>query len=94
MKFLGNTGLTKLIQLIKSTFIKIEDTVEVQELDTETVSTITLAPIATTGSYTDLIDKPNPIVVDQVYNATSTNAQSGTAIAGVLGDIETLLQGV
>lgn len=30
-------------------------------------------------------------VVDQTYDGTSTNAQSGVAIAGVLGDIETLL---
>lgn len=33
----------------------------------------------------------NYTTVDQIYNGTSANAQSGVAIAGVLGDIETLL---
>lgn len=33
-------------------------------------------------------------VIDQTYDGTSANAQSGVAIAGVLGDIETLLSQV
>lgn len=44
-----------------------------------------LATVATTGSYDDLTDKPyipSGVVVDQTYDATSQNAQSGVAIAG------------
>lgn len=44
----------------------------------------TLATVATSGSYNDLSDKPTipeGVVVDQVYYASSTNAQSGVAVA-------------
>jgi hypothetical protein len=34
------------------------------------------------------------VTVDQTYDATSTNAQSGVAIAGVIGDINTVLEEV
>lgn len=51
-----------------------------------------LANVATSGEYNDLINKPT---VDQTYNATSTNAQSGTAIANVLnGYQESLTNGI
>lgn len=46
-----------------------------------------LATVATSGSYDDLIDKPTippGVTVDQVYDATSANAQSGVAMAGAL----------
>lgn len=49
-----------------------------------------LATVATTGSYTDLLDKPTippGVVVDQVYDGTSTNAQSGTAVAGAISGV-------
>ena len=36
----------------------------------------------------------NKIVVDQTYSPTSENAQSGVAIAGVIGDIETALDNI
>ena len=48
-----------------------------------------LAKVATTGSYNDLVDKPDipsGVIVDQQFDATSTNAQSGTAVAGAVGD--------
>ena len=61
------------------------------EIDSEQVSEITLANVATSGDYADLSNKP---VVDQTYNSISTNAQSGVAIAGVLGNIETLLHNI
>ena len=47
----------------------------------------TLAAVATSGSYTDLTDKPTipaAVTVDQHYNASSTNPQSGTAVAEAL----------
>ena len=50
MKALTTAGLTKLIQLIKSSFISVDDTV--------TTTTVTLADVATSGSYNDLTDKP------------------------------------
>jgi hypothetical protein len=50
MKVLSTAGLTKLIQLIKSAFISVDET--------ETTTEITLANVATTGSYNDLSNKP------------------------------------
>lgn len=50
MKALTTAGLTKLIQLIKSSFISVDDTV--------TTTTVTLADVATSGSYNDLTNKP------------------------------------
>lgn len=46
-----------------------------------------LATVATSGSYNDLSDKPyipEGITIDQTYSATSTNAQSGKAVAGAI----------
>jgi hypothetical protein len=63
MKVLTTAGLTKLIQLIKSGFIKTTDTV--------TTNTVTLATVATSGSYTDLSDKPT------IGNGTITFTQGG-----------------
>jgi hypothetical protein len=43
-----------------------------------------LATVATSGSYNDLTDKPyipSGVVVDQTFDSTSQNAQSGVAIA-------------
>ena len=44
------------------------------------VNSSDLATVATSGSYNDLSNKPTIPVVDQTYNGTSTNAQSGVAI--------------
>ena len=46
-----------------------------------------LATVATSGSYNDLSDKPyipEGVTIDQTYSATSTNAQSGKAVAGAI----------
>lgn len=58
MKVVSTEALTKLIQLVKSAFIKVDDVVEVTEIETETPSEITLATVATSGDYDDLINKP------------------------------------
>lgn len=58
MKVVSTEALTKLIQLVKSAFIKVDDVVEVTEIETETSSEITLATVATSGDYDDLINKP------------------------------------
>ena len=47
----------------------------------------TLATVATSGSYTDLSNKPTIPSVDQSYNAASTNAQSGVAVAQAIAAI-------
>ena len=49
-----------------------------------------LATVATSGSYNDLSDKPTipaAVTVDQTYSASSTNAQSGVAVAGALATV-------
>ena len=46
-----------------------------------------LASVATSGSYADLSNKPTIPTVDQSYSASSTNAQSGTAVAGALATV-------
>ena len=50
MKVVSTEALTKLIQLIKGSFIS--------NTDTETVNTVTLATVATTGAYSDLSGTP------------------------------------
>ena len=45
----------------------------------------TLATVATTGEYSDLLNTPT---VDQTYNATSANAQSGVAVASAISDMQ------
>lgn len=75
MKVVSTEALTKLIQLVKSAFIKVDDVVEVTEIDTETPSEVELATVATTGDYSDLSNKPT---IPTVNNATITFTQGGT----------------
>ena len=53
MKVVSTEALTKLIQLVKSAFIKVEDVVETSE--------VTLADVALSGDYDDLINKPTAV---------------------------------
>lgn len=46
-----------------------------------------LATVATSGDYDDLLDKPTIPTVDQTYNAASTNAQSGVAVSQAIAGI-------
>jgi hypothetical protein len=57
MKVVSTEALTKLIQLIKSSFISVDDTEQTSEIETEIPSEVTLATVATTGDYDDLINK-------------------------------------
>lgn len=66
MKVLTTAGLTKLIQLCKSAFVDKTDVVETQ--------TVTLATVATSGSYNDLSNKPT---IPTVNNSTITFTQGG-----------------
>ena len=49
--------------------------------DDEILNKPSLATVATTGAYSDLSGTPTIPTVDQSYNASSTNAQSGVAVA-------------
>lgn len=77
MKVLSTEGLTKLIQLIKSAFISVDDTTQATELSTETVSELTLSTVATSGDYNDLTNKPT---IPTVNNATLTIQKNGTTV--------------
>ena len=46
-------------------------------------TTANLAAVALSGEYADLLNKPT---VDQTYNGSSANAQSGTAVAGLIAN--------
>jgi hypothetical protein len=46
-----------------------------------------LATVATTGDYSDLSNTPTIPTVDQSYSASSTNAQSGVAVAGAIASV-------
>lgn len=54
--------------------------------DSNFVESSDLATVATSGSYNDLSNKPTIPTVDQTFDGTSANAQSGVAIAGKLSD--------
>ncbi|MBR4556492.1 MAG: hypothetical protein IKO15_03330 [Clostridiales bacterium] len=51
-----------------------------------------LAQVATSGSYSDLTNQPTIPTVDQTYSATSSNAQSGTAVAEALQPLSSLIR--
>lgn len=57
-------------------------------IDTTYAKSSSLATVATSGSYNDLSNKPTIPTVDQSYNASSTNAQSGTAVAGAIATVK------
>lgn len=99
MKVVSNEALTKLIQLVKSAFIKVDDVVEVTEIETETPSEITLATVATTGAYSDLIGIPTLTGFEQTSNkvtsisssSTDTQYPSAKCVYDLVGDVETLI---
>ena len=72
MKVLTTAGLTKLIQLIKSSFISVEDVEQTTEL--------TLAPVATAGTVTSLSDTVITSATNgQVLTYNGTNWVNGNA---------------
>lgn len=54
-------------------------------------STSTLSPVATSGSYNDLSNKPT---IDSELSDSSTNAVQNKVITGIIGDINTVLEEV
>lgn len=92
MKVVSTEALTKLIQLVKSAFIKVNDVVEVTEIETETPNEVELATVATTGAYSDLIgaltagsgiDITNNVI--SVTSPTLTNTATGSNSLTLLG---------
>ena len=77
MKVLSTDGLTKLIQLIKSSFISVNNVTQTTEVNTETTSEITLATVATSGSYNDLTDKPNLRNIGEIVTSTIPLSDAG-----------------
>lgn len=70
------------------------------QLGASAVQPGSLSAVATSGSYSDLSGRPTIPSVDQVYDAASTNAQSGVAVAGAIsgkqdtiGDLSTIRSG-
>ena len=51
-----------------------------------------LASVATSGSYSDLINKPTIPAVDAALSSTSTNTVQNKVIYAAIGDIESILQ--
>lgn len=49
--------------------------------------TLGLATVATSGNYYDLINKPTIPAVSQIYQPTSSNAQSGKAVAEAVAEV-------
>lgn len=66
MKVVSDTGLAKLVQLVKAAFVSKTDVI--------TTTEVTLATVATTGSYNDLSNKPT---IPTVNNPTITITQGG-----------------
>lgn len=68
--------------------ISVDTTVVATQSDLSNYTpTANLATVATTGAYADLSGTPTIPGVDQTYNSASTNAQSGTAVAGAIATI-------
>lgn len=79
-------GIDSTTKKIKSLQVIPTKTSDLQN-DSNFVVSSSLATVATTGSYADLSGKPSIPSVDQSYNAASSNAQSGTAVAQAIANI-------
>ena len=79
-------GIDSTTKKIKSLQVIPTKTSDLQN-DSNFVVSSSLATVATTGSYADLSGTPSIPSVDQSYNAASSNAQSGTAVAQAISNI-------
>ena len=93
MKVVSTEGLTKLIQLIKSAFISVEDVTTTTEVD------IVPTTEATSGSYNDLSNKPDlssyqttaNLVTSVSSSSTDSQYPSAKCVYDIVGDVETLI---
>lgn len=91
MKVVSTDALTKLIQLVKSAFVSKTDVI--------TTSEVTLATVATSGSYNDLSNKPSlsgyqttaNLVTSVSSSSTDSQYPSAKLFYDTCGDIETLI---
>ena len=84
MKVVSTDALTKLIQLIKGTFIKNTDVVQTTE--------VTLADVAITGAYSDLSGTPTiPTTTNSVTSDSTAALTSGGAYTALQGYANTSL---
>lgn len=91
MKVVSTDALTKLIQLVKSAFVSKTDVI--------TTSEVTLATVATSGSYNDLSNKPSlssyqtiaNLVTSVSSSSTDTQYPSAKCVYDIVGDVETLI---
>jgi len=79
----GNTDALVYGQTVAEGVIIDENTTLDEKLQ-DLVESSDLATVATSGSYNDLSNKPTIPTVDQTYSASSTNAQSGVAVASAI----------
>lgn len=83
----SGTAVAEAISTKQDTIDDLSDIRSGAEAGATAVQPSDLATVATTGDYDDLLNKPTipaAITVDQHYNASSTNPQSGTAVAEAL----------
>lgn len=84
MKVVSTDALTKLIQLVKGTFIKNTDVVQTTE--------VTLADVAITGAYSDLSGTPTiPTTTNSVTSDSTAALTSGGAYTALQGYANTSL---
>ncbi len=91
MKVVSTDALTKLIQLVKSAFVSKTDVI--------TTTEVTLATVATSGNYSDLINKPSlsgyqttaNLVTSVSSSSTDSQYPSAKCVYDIVGDVETLI---
>ena len=82
MKVLGSDGLTELIQLSKNNFLDKNNVIQ--------GTTVQLANVATSGSYSDLSGKPS-ILSSVSSSSTNSDTIGAKLFYDTCGDIETLI---
>ena len=88
MKIVSTDALTKLIQLVKASFVSIDDGVSTQE--------VTLATVATTGAFSDLtgtsgVQTTSNLVTSVSSSSTDSQYPSAKLFYDTVGDIESLI---
>ena len=71
-------------ELYMITDVEYPTTTDIANMIANYTPTNNLSTVATTGEYSDLLNKPTIPVVEQSYNASSVNAQSGVAVANAI----------
>lgn len=70
-------------ELYMITDVEYPTTTDIANMIANYTPTNNLANVALSGEYSDLLNKPT---IDQTYNNSSTNAQSGTAVADAISE--------